>query len=192
MTGARSRNGKEKEMTVPTPPVDPKAPEVDPEVDPVDPAPDDKAPELGDAGKRAIDAMKRERNLARKELADALKKNKEYDDKDKTEAQRLAEAAEESKTRATKAETGFRKLQTALDRAPDGTSQATIRAVAKRLSGETDEEIEADADELFALLAPTVKPPAGKPTEKLSGGSDPADEPDEKDPRRLADLIGRH
>jgi hypothetical protein len=196
--------GKEERMTAPNDPgtVDPKG--EDPTGDPTDPAqdptgdPEDKGPELGDAGKRAIDAMKRERNQARKELADALKKNKEYADKDKTESQRLQEAAEDAKVRAATAEVTHRKLQTALDRAPEGASLAHIKAVAKRLSGESDEELEADADELFALLAPaqgseqeSKKKLPGKPKENLSGGGDPGEEPEEKDPRKLADLIGR-
>lgn len=153
---------------------------------------------LGDAGKRALDAMKREKNAAKKQTADLLAKLKQYEDKDKTETQRLQEAAEESKSRAAKAESGAKKLQLALDRAPEGASLAHIKAVAKRISGDTDEDLEADCDELFALLAPpketttTKKEPPGKPKERLSGGGDPDDEPEEMDPRKLADSIGRH
>ena len=155
-------------------------------------------PDLGDAGKKAIDAMKRERNAAKKALADAQAKLKEYADKDKTDTERLAEAAEEAKNRAAKAEQSFGKLQTAMDRAPEGATLAQIKAVAKRLTGDTEEEMEADADELFALLAPPStedtergKAPAGRPKERLRGGGDPEDEPEEMDPRKLAALIGR-
>lgn len=187
----------------PDPTVDPEKvdPPTDPPTgDPVDPPvgdPESEDPKgLGDAGKRAIDAMKKERNAARKELADAQKKIKEYSDKDKTESQRLQESAEDAKTRAARAEVTHRKLQTALDRAPEGASLTHIKAVAKRLSGDTDEELETDADELFALLTPSAEPPTkklpAKPQEKLTGGGDPNDEPEEKDPRKLADLIGRH
>lgn len=159
---------------------------------------DSKDRDLGDAGKKAIDTMKRERNAARKALAEAQAKIKSYSDKDKTDAERLTEAADEAKSRASKAEQGFRKLQTAMDRAPEGATLAQIKAVAKRLSGDSDEEMEEDADELFALLAPPSdsdtdrrKPPAGKPKERLRGGGDPEDEPEEMDPRKLAGLIGR-
>jgi hypothetical protein len=167
-----------------------------------DDKPDDKKPDdkgdLGNAGKKALDAMKRERNAAKKALADAQAKLKQYEDKDKTETERLAEAAEEAKSRASKAEETHRKLATAMDRAPDGATLAQIRAVAKRLSGDSEEELESDADELFALLAPKSdpdedrkKPPAGRPKERLRGGGDPDDEPEEMDPRKLAELIGR-
>lgn len=152
--------------------------------------------QLGDAGKRALDAMKRERNAARKERLELQEKLKSYEDKDKSETQRLQESLEEAKTRAAKAESGAQKLRTAIDRAPEGATMAQIRAVAKRLHGENDEELEADADELFALIGgvkePVKKTVLGKPRENLSGGGDPDEEPDEMDPRKLADAIGRH
>jgi DNA-binding FrmR family transcriptional regulator len=128
-------------------------------------------------------------------MNDLKTKLKSFEDKDKTEVQRLGEAAEEAKTRAAKAEGNARRLQTAIDRAPEGASLTQIKAVAKRLHGETDEELESDADELFELLTPkqdNKKSMPGKPKENLSGGGDPGEEPDERDPRKLADLIGRH
>ncbi|MBB1153514.1 hypothetical protein [Amycolatopsis dendrobii] len=161
-----------------------------------EPDKDGDAEKLGDAGKRALDAMKRERNAARKDRQQLLDKLKEYEDRDKSESQRLQEAADEAKTRAARAESNAAKLQMALDRAPEGASLAHIKAVAKRISGETEEELEADCDELFGLFAPhqesIKKEPPGKPRERLSGGGDPDDEPEEMDPRKLADSIGRH
>lgn len=160
--------------------------------------PDD-APDLGDAGKKAIDAMKRERNAAKRELAEIRDKLKKYEDEGKSETQRLQEAAEEAKTRAGKAEAGLLRMQVALENAPEGATLAQIRAVAKRLAGESKEDMEADAEELFALVAPTrsekddgdKKPLPTKPREKLRGGGDPDDEPEVTDPRKLAALIGR-
>lgn len=159
---------------------------------------------LRDPGKRALDAMKRERNAARKELASIRAELKQYADKDKTEAQRLQEARDEAATRAAKAEERHRSLTVAMDRAPEHATLAQVRAVAKRVRGESDEDLEADADELFEMLAP---PPAvkeerksdkgdrkvaGRPRERLRGGGDPDDdEPEESDPRKLADLIRR-
>lgn len=158
------------------------------------PSGDDDKADLGDAGKQALDRMKRERNAAQKALKDVNDKLKKYEDQGKSETQRLSEAAEEAKARASKSEQGLQKLQMAMDRAPEGATLKQIRAVAKRLSGDTDEELEADADELFALLAPAkekAKPPPGKPRENLRGGGDPDEEPEEMDPRKLANLIGR-
>lgn len=174
-------------------------PDLDLDDKPDDDKKPDSKPDLGDSGRKAIDAMKRERNAAKKELSELRTKLKEYTDRDKTDTERLTEAAEDAKSRAGKAEATLRKLSTAMDRAPEGATLVQIRAVAKRLSGDTEEELEADADELFALLAPKTsdadidkaKVPAGKPKERLRGGVDPDDEPEEMDPRKLADLIGR-
>jgi hypothetical protein len=175
----------------------------------------DDTEQLGDAGKKALDAMKRERNQARKDLNEARKelndfrgKLKEFEDKDKSEFQRLQEAAEDAKSRAVKAETVLRKSKIAEERAPKGATLAQIKAVAKRLSGDTDDELGDDADELFALLAPppvdeektkpdkddtpSRKTVPSKPRERLRGGGDPDEEPEENDPVKLADLIGRH
>jgi hypothetical protein len=175
-----------------------------------DKADDGDAKQLGDAGKRALDAMKRDRAAARRELAEARAKLAEFEDKDKTDTERLSGAASAATARAEKAEVGLRKIQTAMDRAPEHATLAQIRAVAKRLSGESDEELESDADELFGLfVAPadtSTKDAGGKdddtttarptvpqrPREKLRGGGDPDEEPEETDPRKLADLIGRH
>jgi DNA repair exonuclease SbcCD ATPase subunit len=146
-----------------------------------------------------LDRLRRQLKAANREAAKYRTQVKDYQDKDKSESQRLTEAAEEAKSRASGAEQKFRKLQTAIDRAPEGASLAQIRAVAKRLHGDTDEEMEDDADELFALLAPKpaegkdkTKPPAGKPKANLRGGGDPDDEPEEMDPRKLAAQIGRY
>lgn len=184
-----------------------------PDVEPADDKPDptlddtldgddkpDNKPDLGDAGKKAIEAMKRERNAAKKALADAQAELKKYSDRDKTDTERLTETAEDAKSRAGKAELNLRKLTTAMERAPEGATLTQIRAVAKRLSGDTDEDMEADADELFGLFAPAPKStsdetkrpaPTGKPTPTLKGGGAPDEEPEEMDPRKLADLIGR-
>jgi seryl-tRNA synthetase len=160
------------------------------------------ADQLGDAGKKALDAMKRERNAAKRALAEVQDKLKKYEDEGKSEAQRLQDAAEEARTRAGKAEAGLQRMQIALDKAPAHATLPQIRAVAKRLAGESEEDMEADAEELFELLAPasatdggdgkSSKTLAGKPREKLRGGGDPDDEPEEMNPRKLAELIGRH
>lgn len=154
---------------------------------------------LRDPGKKALDAMKRERNEARKELAAVRAKLKDIEDKDKTETQRLQEARDELNTRASSAEEKLRAFQVAMERAPAHATLAQVKAVAKRVRGETDEDLEDDADELFGLLAPAPPekserktPVAGRPRERMTrGGADPDDEPEENDPRKLAALIRR-
>lgn len=127
-----------------------------------------------------------------KQLEPLAQKAQELEDASKTEAQRLSETAESHKTRADTAEATLSKLQVALEAAPDGASLAQVKAVAKRVSGATDEERAADAAELYELLGVTSKPTVkGKPREALRGGGDPDEEPEETDPRKLADRIGR-
>jgi hypothetical protein len=82
------------------PPADP--PDGPPAADP--PATGEPDPEgasqLGDPGKKALDAMKADRNAARKALADAQKKLTEFEDRDKTDAEKLTAAKEAAEKRA--------------------------------------------------------------------------------------------
>ncbi|MFC8531929.1 hypothetical protein [Nocardia sp. NPDC057227] len=64
---------------------------------------------------------------------------------------------------------------------------------AKRLTGTTREELEADADDLLDTI-PTPDPPvvlSQKPRENLRGGGRPDEEPEETDPYKLAAKIPR-
>lgn len=133
-------------------------------------------------------SLARKHEKAAKETSGRLKK---YEDQNKSEAERLSEAAQESRMRAEKAEAALRRREIAEDRAPEHATLAQIKAVAKRLSGDDDDALEADADDLFALLAPEPPKPrtSTRPKEKLRGGGDPDEEPEESDPRKLADLI---
>lgn len=139
------------------------------------------------------------KRLSRKNEATAKsagEKLREYEDANKTESQRLQEERDANRSRAELAETKLKKREIAEARAPEHATVKQIAAVAKRLSGESDEDLEVDADELFALLAPKpADPPArvpGRPAERMPrGGGDPDEPPEETDPRKLADLIPR-
>lgn len=151
---------------------------------------------LRDPGKRALDSMKRERNAARKELAEARKRLKDIDDKGKTDTERLTEAHKEAASRAEKAESSYLALTVAMDRAPAHATLAQVRAVAKRIRGESEEDLEADADELFEMVVPAPKQDdtpkkrvPSNPRQRLRGGADPEEEPEENDPRKLAAAI---
>ena len=122
-------------------------------------------------------------------------KVKEHEDAKKSDDERKDEALTAAKARAAYAD----KLDVALDKAPEGMSVAQVRKLAKRLTGSTREELEADADELFADFAPSKggddddKPaPKSTPRERLRPGAAPSSEPDENDPRKLAASIPRH
>jgi len=151
-----------------------------------DTKPDDTKDDLGDAGKRALDNERKARAAAEKQAKEFEKRLKEIEDKDKTEAQKLADAKTESDKRAETAEAKALRLEVAFEK-------GLTPKQAKRLTGSTREELEADADELLEDFKPSDdkdrKPPTTRPRERLRGGGDPDDEPEETDPAKLAASI---
>jgi hypothetical protein len=156
---------------------------------------DDGAEQLGDRGKRALDRMKAARKAAEKKAAELEERLNKYENANKSELQRLQEERDKLRESSTKAISEARALRVAMDTAPEHASLAQVRAVAKRVRGEDDDELEADAAELFELLAPAPqesKPKTpSRPKERLRGGSEPDDEVEEDDPRKLAALLPR-
>lgn len=63
-------------------------------------------------------------------------------------------------------------------------------ALIDRLKGSSEEEILKDAEALLDLVSPK-RPMTGKPAERLRGGTEPAGEPEETDPRKLAARVPR-
>jgi hypothetical protein len=122
-----------------------------------------------------------------KDLSPLAAKAKELEESQKTDTERLAERATSAEQRAADLEAANLRIEVALDKAPEGIPLGQLRKLAKRLAGSTREELEADAEELFADLAPAAatRPPTKKPTQNLRGGSDPEKEP-ERDPADLA------
>ena len=102
---------------------------------------------------------------AQKELDEARKQIKQFEDKDKSEQDKLTEKATEAEKRAANAETELLRLRVA-------SKKKLPTELAERLRGETEEELEADADRLSELVktdgTPSVDTDAGKG--KSSGG----------------------
>lgn len=123
----------------------------------------------------------------REKLAAQVKK---HEDASKSDREKLDERLQDAEGRASYAD----KLDVALDKAPEGMSAAQIRKLAKRLAGGTREELEADAEELFADFKPDSNgqaPSRGRPKEKLRTGAAPSSEPEETDPIKLAAKVPR-
>jgi hypothetical protein len=137
------------------------------------PAADESA--LGDAGKKALDAERTARKAAEKAAADALAKVQEFEDRDKTEAEKLADRATTAEERATKAETELTKTLVALEK----NVPADLRDF---LTGSTREELEAKADALLAHLKPNggTTPPPGS----FDGGARQGDTESPRSPSR--------
>jgi len=84
---------------------------------------------------------------ANKEAETLRLKLQEFEDRDKTEAQKLADRAEAAEKRAVELETKALRLEVASEK-------GLTPAQAKRLVGTTREELEADADELLETFKP--------------------------------------
>jgi hypothetical protein len=196
-------------MTVPTP--DDPAPPNDPTPPGLpagaggkqDPEPEPKGT-IDDLPKWAQDQLRQARGDAARyrtkanELEPLAQKARELEQASQSELERATNDRDGHKSRADTAESQLRKFQVAMDKAPEHATLAHVRAVAKRLAGESDEDLESDADELFGLLAPkpaeTEEPPKvpSRPTERMPrGGGDPEEPPVEMDPRKLAELVTR-
>lgn len=126
------------------------APEVEtPEakVDESTEAPEQNDSALGPAGEKALEAFKKRARQAEAEAKELAEKVKEYQDRDLSEQERLAKAAEEAKAEAARVEAENLRLKVALEK--DLPSE-----LIDRLKGESTEELEADADHLLTLVKP--------------------------------------
>lgn len=117
-----------------------------------------------------------------KENSGAATRLAELENAKKTEAEKTAERLTAAERKAAAAELSALRLDVALDKAPEGMAVAQVRKLARRLSGSTREEIEADAAELFADFAPKPTTDSRRPVESLKSGALPAGETTPADP----------
>ena len=174
-----------------TPPAD--APPEDAPPNPADkpPAkPTQNLDELPEWAREAITSANKEAAGYRvkvKELEPLAAKAKELEEAGKTETQKLAEDRDTHKGRADTAEGEVLRLRVAL-------RKGLTETQAKRLVGTTEEELEADANELLESFGgkqdqqPDVR---RRPREALRPGAVPSAEPEETDPAKLAALVPR-
>ena len=134
-------------------------PPADPPADPADDPADDNPPD-------EVAEMRRALRKANKEAEQARLKLKEIEDAGKSETERLSGRVSELEPKLTAAETRAMRLEVALDK-------GLPKSLAVRLQGETQEEMEADADELMKTLGDTGR----KPTPSFDNGVKPKDAP---------------
>lgn len=133
-------------------------------------------------------AVKAALRKANKEAETYRLKLKELEDRDKSETDKLKDSLTVAEKRAADAEARALRLEVAAEK-------GLTMAQAKRLVGETREELEADAVELLESFGATgngaggAKPPAGKPKEKLRPGHVPDGDGGEPDMGKVADLV---
>lgn len=152
------------EDTPPTPAEAPKPADAPTPAPPADPPKPDADEPLKEAGKRALDSEREARKAAEKAKTDLEKRIKEYEDKDKTESQRLAD--ENTELKAAKAASDRKALvaQVAMDHKLD-------KDDLDLLHGDTEEELTARAKRIAELKTAAgagagsadqgAKPPAG-------------------------------
>ena len=104
-------------------------------------------PELGDAGKKALQEERQRARALQKQVNEALARLKEFEDRDKTESTRAIERAEAAEKALAAAESRALRLEVASEK-------GLTPAQAKRLVGESREELEADAAELLETFKP--------------------------------------
>ncbi|MBJ8342784.1 hypothetical protein JGU71_28230 [Antrihabitans sp. YC3-6] len=181
-------------------------PAVTPDVTPEAPAtvaPDGHPVELGDAGKRAIAAMKAERDAARREAkanADAAKRLADFEESQKTEAQKIADRAaaaerERDDARAEglryKAAAKFGIDEDHFDLLGTGDEDA-IAGRAERLGALL--KLRTENDDLKAQLEALQqgKPSSGRPVPNLKPGATPEqNDPEETEYAQYAARFGR-
>lgn len=170
------------------PPKDP-APKADPPKDP----PKDKPPWESDEDFDAERAWKLIQNTradaekAKKEREALAKQVKDHEDATKTDAQKLEDRATGAEQKATKATLEAARLRVAL-------KKGLTETQAKRLVGESEEDLEKDADELlesFKAEDDDGQEPRRRPKERLRPGAAPSSEPEETNPAKLAEEVPR-
>lgn len=145
-------------------------------------ADDDTKPEMGDpepapepaAGRSDDDVEKLKAALkkANKEAEQHRLRLKELEDRDKSDAEKLTETNRTLEERARRAEIDACRMRVGLRK---GLSEAQV----KRLLGENEEELEADADDLLESFKADPPPPtSARPRERLRPGAVPDAEPD--------------
>lgn len=133
-------------------------------------------------------ALSRKHEQQAKANADAARRLKDAEDADKTEVQKLTELAAQHEKAAGESRSELMRLRVAM-------RKGLTEAQAKRLIGATEEELEADADELLASFGASNAADGGgmptRPKERLRSGAAPDEEPEETDPRKLAASLPR-
>lgn len=166
---------------------------------------EDTTPPEGDTSAPTAAELEKWKQLARqneakaKANAEAAKRLEELENQQKSDAERAADAQRAADERARRAESDAARLRVAL-------RKGLTEVQARRLVGDTEEELEADADDLLASFRPPKAetdgegtepepPPSPSPgpprrPEPLSGGSTPSADP-EPDIRAVVDSIPR-
>lgn len=118
------------------------------------------------------------------ELRKAAKRLKEIEEANKTELDKAKDGQTAAERRAIEAESRYLRMEVA-------TEKGLSLAQAKRLVGNTREELEADADELLEAFKAEGGESRNKPATGLRSRAVPGAEPEDNDPTKLAASVPR-
>lgn len=127
-------------------------------------------------------ALARKHEAQAKSNADKALKFDELQESQKSEVEKLTEAQQAAVKEAAEAKRDAARMRVAL-------SKGLTEAQAKRLVGDTVEELEADAEELLSTFAPAdngTDDKSRRPKEALKPGATTPDEEPDMDPDKLA------
>lgn len=147
-----------------------------------------------DRAKKLINDLRSDKKKTQDALDEIRSELKKHEDAKKSDTEKLTERADNAEKSAADATGQLLRLEVALDNAPEGMPLAEVRKLAKRLSGSTKEELEADAAEFFESFkgdGGDGQDPARRPKERLRPGAAPGAEPEETDPAKLAGQVSR-
>lgn len=138
-----------------------------------------------DAVRKALKAERAAAKKAREEAERLAAKVKEHEDAQKSDQQKLEERATGAEGEAKQAKLEAARLRVAL-------KKGLTETQAKRLVGESEEDLEKDADELLeSFKAEEGDDAPRRPRERLKPGAAPSSEPEESDPAKLAEQVSR-
>lgn len=125
---------------------------------------------LGEPGLKALQAERDARSQAEKQIADLNARLKEFEDAQKTDEERKQEALEERERALKDAADARAKAESKLLRYEVAAAKGIDVKLAGRLTGETREELEADAESLLDLIGATApKTPKPDPSQGARG-----------------------
>lgn len=142
---------------------------------------------------KLIEGLRADTAKAKADRDAAQAKIQQHERANESAQEKASREKAEAEKRATAAEGQALRLDVALDKAPEGMTIAQVRKLAKRLSGSTREELEADAAELFEDFDGNGgggEDPPRRPKERLRSGAG-GSEPEENDPKKLAEQVSR-
>lgn len=134
---------------------------------------------------KLIQDVRSDADKRKAEAEELRQKVKKHEDASKSDQEKLEERATTAEQRAVKAEKEAARFKVAL-------KKGLTEVQARRLVGDSEEDLAKDADELLASFKGSENEESQRrPRENLRPGAAPSSEPEENDPKKLAESVPR-